>query len=45
MGKRLSNSDFSFLPMLLVLSVKDQSKLPKTLLVGSQCPSLFEVID
>ena len=37
MGKRLCNGDFSFLPMLLVSSVKDQSKLPKSLLVGSQC--------
>ena len=31
------NNDLSFLPMLLVLSVKDQSKLPKRLLVGGQC--------
>ena len=37
MGKRLCNGDFSFLPMLLVSSVKDQSKLPKSLLVGGQC--------
>ena len=36
MGKRLFNGDFSFLPMPLVSSVKDQSKLPKSLLVGSQ---------
>ena len=36
MRKRLCNSDFSFLPMLLVLSIKDQSKLPKSLLVGGQ---------
>ena len=37
MGKRLCNGDFSFLPVLLVLSVKDQSKLPKSLFVGDQC--------
>ena len=37
MGKRLCNSDFSFLPMPLVSIVKDQSKLPKSLLVGDQC--------
>ena len=37
MGKRLCNSDFSFLPMLLVLSVKNQSKLPISLLVDGQC--------
>ena len=42
MGKRLCISDFSFLPMPLVLSVKDQSKLPKTLLVGDH--SLDRVI-
>ena len=34
---RLCNSDFSFLPMPLVSSVKGRSKLPKSLLVGGQC--------
>ena len=34
MGKRLCNGDSS---MTLVSSVKDQSKLPKSLLVGGQC--------
>ena len=37
MGKRLCNGDFSFLPMPLVSSVKDQSKPPKSSLVGGQC--------
>ena len=37
MGKRLCNGDFSFLPMPLVSSVKNQSELPKSLLVGDQC--------
>ena len=37
MRKRLYNGDFSFLPMLLDLNVKNQSKLPKSLLVGGQC--------
>ena len=37
MGKRLCNGDFSFLPMPLVSSVKDQSKLLKSLLVSGQC--------
>ena len=37
MGKRLCNGDSSYLPMPLVSSVKDQSKLPKSLLVGGQC--------
>ena len=32
-----SNSDFSFLPMSPVSSLKDQSKPPKSLLVGGQC--------
>ena len=36
MGKRPCNSDFSFLPMLLVSSLKDQSELPKSFLVGGQ---------
>ena len=36
MGTRLYNSDFSFLRMLLVSNVKDQSKLPKSLFVGGQ---------
>ena len=36
LGKRPCNGDFLFLPMLLVSSVKDQSKLPKSLLVGGQ---------
>ena len=35
-GKRLFNRDFSFLPMPLVSSVKNQSKLSKSLLVGGQ---------
>ena len=30
-------ADFSFFPMPLVSSVKDQSKLPKSLLIGGQC--------
>ena len=34
MEKKLYNDDFSLLPMSLVSSVKDQSKLPKSLLVG-----------
>ena len=37
MGKRLCNGDFSLLPMPLVLDVKDESKLAKSLLVGGQC--------
>ena len=39
MGKRLCNSDFSFLPTPLVSSVdvNDQCKLTKSLLVGGQC--------
>ena len=37
MGKRLCNDNLSFLPIPLVSSVKDQSRLPKTLLVGFQC--------
>ena len=37
MGKRLYNGDFSFLPVPLDSSAKDQSKLPKSLLVGGQC--------
>ena len=37
MGERLCNGDFSFLPMPLVSSVKNQSKLPKSLPVGSHC--------
>ena len=37
MRKRLCNGDVSFLPMSLVSSVKNQSKLPKLLLVGGQC--------
>ena len=36
MGKRLCNRHFSFLPMPLVSSIKDESKLPKNLLVGGQ---------
>ena len=34
---RLCKYDFSFLPMPLVSSVKYQSKLPKSLLVGVHC--------
>ena len=53
MGERLFNGDFSFLPMQLVSSVKDQSKLPKTgLLVDGQhlgrvmfCPRPFNFDD
>ena len=37
MGKGVFNGDFSFLPMPLVSSVKDKSKLPKSLLVGGRC--------
>ena len=37
MGKRLSNGDFSIFPVPLVSSVKNQSKLPKSLLVVGQC--------
>ena len=37
MRERLCDRDFSFLPMPLVPSVKYQSKLPKSLLVGVQC--------
>ena len=36
MGELVYNSDFSFLPMPLVSSIKDQSKLPKSLVVGGQ---------
>ena len=36
-GGRLCNGDVSFFPMLLVLSVKNQSKPPKRLLAGGQC--------
>ena len=37
MGKRLCKCDLSFLPMPLVSSIKNQPKLPKSLLVGGQC--------
>ena len=37
MEKKLCNGDISLLPMPLVSSVKGQSKLPKSLLVGGQC--------
>ena len=37
MDKMLCKDDFSFLPMPVVSSAKDHSKLPKNLLVGSQC--------
>ena len=39
MGKRLCNGDLSFLPVPLVLSVKDQSEVRKSLFifVGGQC--------
>ena len=36
MGEMVCNGDFSFLPMPLVSSIKDQPKLPKSLLVGGQ---------
>ena len=52
MGKRLCNRHFSFLAMLLVSSVKDQSKIPKSLLADGQCwdrvmfsPTPFEFND
>ena len=35
--KRLCNGKFSFLSMPLVVSAESQSKLPKSLLVVSQC--------
>ena len=51
-GKRLCNGDLSFLSMPLVSSVKGQSKLPKSLLVGGQrsdrlmfCLKLFDFND
>ena len=37
MGKRPCNGDFSFLTVPLVSSVKNRSKLQKSLLVGGQC--------
>ena len=37
MGERLCNSDFSFLLMWLASSIKDPSKLPKSLWVCGQC--------
>ena len=37
MRERLHNGDILFFPIQLVSSVKDQSKLPKSLLVGDQC--------
>ena len=37
MRRGLCNGDFSFLPIPLVSSIKDQSKPPKSLLVGGQC--------
>ena len=37
MGKRLCDGDFSFLPIPIVLRVKDHSKLPKSSLVRGQC--------
>ena len=36
MGKKYFNGDFSFLPMLLVSSVKINLNYPKSLLVGGQ---------
>ena len=33
----LCNGNYSFLPMPLISSIKNQSKLPKSLLVGGQC--------
>ena len=36
MGETVCNGDFSFLPLPLVFSIKDQSKLPKSLLVGGR---------
>ena len=36
-GERLCNDDFSFLPMPLVSSIKNQSKLPKSSMVCGQC--------
>ena len=37
MGGKLCNSDFSLLSMPLVSSVKNQSKLPRSLLFADQC--------
>ena len=37
MRKRLCHGDFSFLPVTLISSGKNQSKLQKSLLVGGQC--------
>ena len=37
MGRRLCDDNFLFMPMPIVSSVKDQSKLPNSLLVGGQC--------
>ena len=36
MGNRQFNGNFSFLPMPLISIVKDQSKLPESLLIGGQ---------
>ena len=36
MGERLCHGDFSFLSIPLVSSIKNQFKLPKSLLVGGQ---------
>ena len=44
MGKRLCDEDFSFLTMPLVSSIKDQSKLPKRLLLGGQCLDRVNVL-
>ena len=44
MGIILCNGDFSFLTMPLVSSVKEQSKLPKSLLVRGQSNALPKTI-
>ena len=44
MEKRLCNGDFSFLPIPLVSSIKNQSKLLKSLLVGGQFVDRVDVL-
>ena len=41
---RLCGADFSFLHMPLVSSVKNQSKLPESLLAGGQCLDRVNVL-
>ena len=40
----MCNGDFSFLPIQLVWSIKDPSKLPKTLKGGGQCLDRVNVL-